>query len=162
MRLRGGEGAGVARRPRAGTAPAPMASEALPYARDVEGETVANGAYRRVVATTRDMQLVLMALRRGETIPRETHARGTQFFRIEDAGEPQGTVLGELRRWSPDARAGAPPAEVVRLVAGTGVVVPAGTPHEVVAFHDLKLYTIYAPPQHAPDAYQDRQPRRFA
>ena len=50
---------------------------------DLEKLTLSNTKYRKVLITTKQMQLVLMSLKPEEDIERETHKRITQFFRIE-------------------------------------------------------------------------------
>ena len=101
---------------------------------DIETRTVQNLDYRRVVYTGKHMQLVLMCLQPGEDIGEETHDDVDQFFRVE-AGT--GKVVIDGRATNVDH--------------GTAIVVPAGARHNVrnTADAPLKLYTLYAPPEHA-------------
>lgn len=101
---------------------------------DIEHETERNGDFRRVLYTGSQIQLVLMALRPGEEIGEEVHADTDQFFRVE-----QGS--GEV--WIDGVR--------TKIESGTGLVVPAGARHNVknTGHEPLKLYTLYAPPEHA-------------
>jgi mannose-6-phosphate isomerase-like protein (cupin superfamily) len=81
------------------------------------------------------MQLVLMSLKPKEEIGNEMHESVDQFFRIE-MGEAKFVFNGK---------------EQPTAVAGDAVIVPAGTHHNVInpsATQPLKLYTIYAPPNH--------------
>jgi mannose-6-phosphate isomerase-like protein (cupin superfamily) len=75
-----------------------------------------------------------MSLKPGEEIGMETHSDVDQFFRFED-GEGKVIIDG-----------------VEHLVRdGTGVIVPSGAKHNVVntsKSSELKLYTIYSPPEH--------------
>lgn len=106
------------------------------YISNIEEETIKNTDFRRVVYTAPSSQLVLMSLKPGEDIGREVHDLD-QFFRIE-AGEGK-VVLND---------------EEVAVTDGSAVVVPAGTEHNVIntsATADLKLYTIYSPPEHKRD-----------
>lgn len=103
------------------------------YVDDIEARTVENADFRRVLYTGRNLQLVLMSLRAGEEIGEEVHHDRDQFFRVE-AGK------GEV---SIDGRRNAIESEMA-------IVVPAGARHNVrnTGHEDLKLYTIYAPPEH--------------
>ncbi|MCX6653559.1 MAG: cupin domain-containing protein [Candidatus Bathyarchaeota archaeon] len=100
----------------------------------LESETRKNDDFRRVLYTGKYSQLVLMSLKPGEEIGMETHSDVDQFFRFEE-GEGKVVIDG-----------------VEHLVKdGTGVVVPAGAKHNVVNTSkqkELKLYTIYSPPEH--------------
>ena len=101
---------------------------------DIEGRTEKNTDFRRVLYTGKNMQLVLMALRPAEEIGEEVHTDRDQFFRVED---------GEGEVWIDGAR--------TRIEGGTAIVVPAGARHNVknTGKKPLKLYTLYAPPEHA-------------
>ena len=103
------------------------------YVEDIERHAVDNAAFRRVVYTGRHMQLVLMSLKAGEEIGAETHIDHDQFFRVEK-GKGEVWIDGERRK-------------IKRDVA---VIVPAGARHNVVntGAKSLKLYTLYAPPEH--------------
>jgi mannose-6-phosphate isomerase-like protein (cupin superfamily) len=99
---------------------------------DIEGLAVKNDEFRRVLYTAKHCQLVLMALKAKEEIGAEVH-KLDQFFRVEEGtGE---AVLDGVRT---DIR------------AGFAVVVPAGTKHNIINTGSvpLKLYTLYAPPNH--------------
>jgi mannose-6-phosphate isomerase-like protein (cupin superfamily) len=101
---------------------------------DIEGRTEGNSDFRRVLYTGRQMQLVLMALPPGEEIGEEVHAEHDQFFRIEQG---KGEVLIDGGR--------------TEIRSGVAIVVPAGARHNVrnTGEQPLRLYTIYAPPEHA-------------
>lgn len=100
---------------------------------DIEGRTETNNDFRRVLYTGPHMQLVLMALRPGEEIGEEVHETTDQFFRVEDG-------KGEV---SIDGR-------VTRIESDTAIVIPAGARHNLqnTGQKPLKVYTLYAPPQH--------------
>lgn len=114
-----------------------------PYAVNIERATLDNDNYRKVIATTEQMQLVLMTLQPGERIPMETHPRTTQFIRVEG-----GRAL---------VRAG---GKRHVLTDGDSILIPPNTPHEVVqrGREPLQLYTLYAPPEHAPTRVDVAQP----
>lgn len=101
---------------------------------DIESLTLGNADFRRVVYTGKEMQLVLMTLHPGEEIGEEVHEDRDQFFRIEGG---QGEVLID-GKWT-------------KVESDWAIVVPSGARHNVrnTGKEPLKLYTIYAPPDHA-------------
>ena len=100
---------------------------------DIEDRTEANPDFRRVLYTGPHLQLVLMSLQPGEDLGEEIHQRTDQFFRVE-AGK--GTV------WIDGVEA--------LIESDMAVVVPAGARHNIknTGHKPLKLYTLYAPPEH--------------
>ncbi|WP_075213947.1 cupin domain-containing protein [Mongoliimonas terrestris] len=103
------------------------------YVADIETLTEENAAFRRVLYTGHHLQLVLMALKPGEDIGLETHATHDQFFRIEK-GKGEIAIDGSTRP----------------VKSGDGIIVPAGALHNLTNTGDklLRLYTLYAPPEH--------------
>ena len=104
------------------------------YVTAIEKETVKNADFRRVLYTGKYSQLVLMSLKPGEEIGEETHKDVDQFFRFEK-GEGKVTIDGVGHS----------------VKDGTAVIVPAGAKHNVFNISkraNLKLYTIYSPPEH--------------
>ncbi|HEY7897522.1 MAG TPA: cupin domain-containing protein [Gemmatimonadaceae bacterium] len=102
------------------------------FIEDIENISVKNQEFRRVLYTAKNCQLVVMALKPKEEIGAEVH-KLDQFFRVE-----QGTgeaILDGAR---------------TAIQAGFAVIVPAGTNHNIINTGSvpLKLYTIYAPPNH--------------
>ena len=85
------------------------------------------------------MQLTLMSIRVGEDIGAEMHPQLDQFLRIEQG---HGLVLMGPRRDNMNMR--------VNVSDDDAIIVPAGTWHNVVNIGSipLKLYSIYAPPEH--------------
>jgi mannose-6-phosphate isomerase-like protein (cupin superfamily) len=53
------------------------------YHTKIEKNTIDNNNFRRVLYTSKHIQLVLMRLRPGEEIGEEIHSENDQFFRIE-------------------------------------------------------------------------------
>lgn len=102
------------------------------FVQNIEKLTGRNEDFRRVLYTAKNLQLVVMSLPAGEHIGLETHDVD-QFFRIEQG---KGEVLIDGKR-SPIGPASA-------------VVVPAGSQHDFfnTGTSALKLYTVYAPPNH--------------
>jgi mannose-6-phosphate isomerase-like protein (cupin superfamily) len=102
------------------------------YVKDIGSIATANADFRRVLYTAVNCQLVVMTLKPQEDIGAEVH-RLDQFFRVEQGrGE---AVLDGVR---------------TAIQAGYAVVVPAGARHNIIntGTEPLKLYTIYAPPNH--------------
>ena len=100
----------------------------------IEKETKKNTDFRRVLYTGKHSQLVLMNIKPSEEIGEETHEDVDQFFRFEE-GEGKVIIDGV--------------EHPVR--DGNGVIVPAGARHNVIntsKLVNLKLYTIYSPPEH--------------
>ena len=100
---------------------------------NIEGRTEHNHDFRRVLYTGRHIQLVLMSLEPGEEIGEEVHESTDQFFRVEEGrGE---TVI--------DGRASP-------IGSGMALLIPAGARHNIrnTGQKPLKVYTLYAPPQH--------------
>ncbi|HEX7546992.1 MAG TPA: cupin domain-containing protein [Gemmatimonadaceae bacterium] len=105
------------------------------YVGSIEELTLTNTYFRQVLFTAKHSQLVVMCLLPGEDIGDEVHANVDQFFRIE-RGEARFVFDEKTERLVRD---------------GGGVVVPAGTFHNVINASKtapLKLYTIYSPPNH--------------
>jgi len=103
------------------------------YCDDIERLTLANEDFRRVLYTGEHLQLVLMTLQPGEEIGSEVHEDRDQFFRVEQ-GEGAVDIDGVANPVTDDF----------------AVIVPAGARHNVrnTGAKPLKLYTIYAPPEH--------------
>lgn len=103
------------------------------YVENIEKLTLENDNFRKVLYTTKNCQLVVMSLKPGEEIGAEIHHLD-QFLRCE-AGEGKAILDG------------------VEHVIGDGfaILVPAGTMHNIINTSSdkfLKLYTLYAPPNH--------------
>ena len=106
------------------------------YVGPIEKQTLDNTYFRKVLFTGKHSQLVMMCLPVDEEIGNEMHPDVDQFFRIEQ---------GEAKFILSNGR------EEHIVHDGEAVVVPAGTYHNVInASHteELKLYTIYSPPNH--------------
>ncbi len=104
------------------------------FTANIENESIENRAFRRVLFTGENLQLVLMSLKPGEEIGSEIHADHDQFFRVE-AGQAKADIAENS----------------VDLADGSVFIVPAGVRHNITNSspdQDLKLYTIYAPPNH--------------
>lgn len=100
---------------------------------NIETLTEQNTDFRRVLYTGKNLQLVLMAILPGDEIGEEVHADRDQFFRVE-AGSGEILIDGN----------------VTEVQADMAMIVPAGARHNVrnTGSEPLKLYTLYAPPEH--------------
>lgn len=99
---------------------------------DIGSIATGNNDFRRVLYTARNCQLVAMSLKPQEDIGAEVH-KLDQFFRVEPGcGEAE---LDGVR---------------TAIQAGYAVIVPAGARHNIIntGAEPLKLYTLYAPPNH--------------
>lgn len=102
------------------------------FIKNIEDIAVKNTDFRQVLYTAKNCQLVVMSLKPKEEIGMEVHHLD-QFFRVE---EGSGEAILD----------GVP----TPISAGFAVIVPAGTNHNIINTGSvpLKLYTIYAPPNH--------------
>ena len=103
------------------------------YIDNIEKSTLENSNFRKVLYTAKNSQLVLMSLMPGEEIGEEVHTLD-QFLRIEKGVGK--AILDGVEHEISD---------------GSAVVVPAGTRHNIINTSpdaELKLYTIYSPPEH--------------
>ena len=103
------------------------------FVENIEQLTLDNTDFRRVLYTGKHLQLVLMTLQPGDDIGEEVHDGHDQFFRIESG---KGEVLIDGTRHA--------------VEDDDAVIVPAGARHNVTntGAAPLKLYTLYAPPEH--------------
>jgi mannose-6-phosphate isomerase-like protein (cupin superfamily) len=102
---------------------------------DVVRLAAENASFRRELLTGPKAQVVLMSIPPGGEIGEEVHD-GVDQVLVFVEGEGEAILDGEPSPVSP----------------GRLVLVPAGTRHNFVnrGGGDLKLYTIYAPPEHPP------------
>ena len=101
---------------------------------NIEKDALKNENFRKVLYSSKHLQVVLMSLKPGEDIGLETHVSTDQFFRFE-GGKGKCIIDGNE----------------YKVENGDAIVVPAGAKHNVKntdSVNELKMYTIYAPPQH--------------
>jgi mannose-6-phosphate isomerase-like protein (cupin superfamily) len=112
----------------------------LAWVDDIERVTLENTNFRAVVHTGKHAQLTVMRLGRGEEIGWESHSHLDQFLRIE-----QGQARLDL------GKTGDSVDEQHDLRDDWAIIVPAGIWHNVTntGAKDVKLYSIYTPPEHA-------------
>ena len=102
------------------------------YVQNIEKAAERNTTFRTVLYTAKNCQLVVMSLKPGEDIGAEVH-KLDQFFRVEEGtGE---AILDGVH---------------TAIKAGFAVLVPAGANHNIINTGSvpMKLYTLYAPPNH--------------
>ena len=103
------------------------------YIVDIEERALANQYFREVLYTDERVQLVVMSLLPSEDIGEEVHELD-QFIRVEKG---EGTAVLDGVGHS--------------IKDGSAVIVPKGTRHNIIntsTTEPLKLYTLYAPPDH--------------
>ena len=110
-----------------------------PFVVDINKTTLNNENFRAVLWTGRHLQLTLMHIEVGDDIGLEVHPHVDQFLRIE---EGQALVMmGD----DPNHLTFRQPA-----YDDFAILVPAGTWHNIIntGKKPLKVYSIYAPPNH--------------
>jgi mannose-6-phosphate isomerase-like protein (cupin superfamily) len=110
-----------------------------PFVINIERAAERNRNYRTALWTGKHLQVTLMSIPVGGDIGLEVHPHVDQFIRIEQG---QGLVqMGERRDRLHFSR---------RVSDGDAIMIPAGTWHNVTNTGrvPLKLYSIYAPPEH--------------
>lgn len=110
-----------------------------PFVVNIENVTKNNNTFRTALWTGNHLQLTLMSINVGEDIGLEIHPDLDQFLRIE---EGQGLVIMGDRRDRLYFRK--------RVHEDFVIIIPAGKWHNLINTGDkpIKLYSIYAPPQH--------------
>ena len=112
-----------------------------PFVVDINKATLANDTFRTALWSGPHLQLTVMSLQPGEDIGLEMHPEVDQFLRIEQGRGVTTMGLAEDKL-----------AFVQPVFEDSAVFVPAGTWHNIINTGSvpLKLYSIYAPPNHAP------------
>jgi mannose-6-phosphate isomerase-like protein (cupin superfamily) len=110
-----------------------MESETMAWKGSIEEAARANSNFRRVLYTGPNAQLVVMSIPPGGEIGEEVHDDGDQMLTFV-SGSGAAILDGETKPVGPEDL----------------VFVPAGTRHNFRndGNQDLKLYTVYAPPEH--------------
>ena len=103
------------------------------YMKNIEEETLKNKNFRKVLYTSENQQIVLMSLKPNEDIGNEIHKNIDQFIRIEKGN---GKAIINNNNY--------------KLINGSILIIPKGTEHNIIntGITDLKLYSIYSPPEH--------------
>ena len=114
------------------------------FYQNIEKETIENNNYRNVVYTSTNQQFVYMSIKPNDNIKKEIHKDHDQFIRIE-----KGTGVAIIN------------GKEYKLFDGIGLIIPAGSCHEIKNTsntENLKLYTIYSPPEHKDGIVQKENP----
>jgi mannose-6-phosphate isomerase-like protein (cupin superfamily) len=110
-----------------------------PYAVDIEAATLQNDTYRTALWTGSHLQLTVMSIAPGGEIGLEMHPHVDQFIRVEagDGMVMMGDRADNLTFRQP-------------VKSGWAFIIPAGNWHNMVNMGrvPVKLYSIYAPPNH--------------
>jgi mannose-6-phosphate isomerase-like protein (cupin superfamily) len=110
-----------------------------PFVVNIEEATIKNNTFRTALWTGSHLQLTLMSIDVGEDIGLEIHPDLDQFLRIEQG---QGIVrMGDSKDRLDFER---------EVYDNFAIIIPAGKWHNLIntGNQPLKLYSIYAPPQH--------------
>ncbi len=104
------------------------------FSEDIFSIAKKNDYFRKELATGEHTQIVVMSIKPGEDIGEEVHTVDQTLIFVEGKGE---AVLNGAKS---------------AVGIGTLTFVPAGTKHNFIntGSSNLKLFTIYAPPQHKP------------
>lgn len=110
-----------------------------PFVINIEKATEENNTFRTALWTGKHLQLTLMSIEVNDDIGLELHNDLDQFIRIE---EGEGFVMMGDTKDNLDFKR--------RVSDGYVILIPAGKWHNIinVGYKPLKLYSIYAPPQH--------------
>lgn len=111
----------------------------VPVVINIEKVTKKNDNFRTALWTGRHLQLTLMSINVGEDIGLEIHPNVDQFIRVE-----QGEGLVKMGYDKNDL------SFQKKVNPSSAIIIPAGTWHNVINVGNmpLKVYSIYAPPQH--------------
>ena len=110
-----------------------------PFVVNIDEATKQNTTFRTALWTGEHLQVTLMSINVGEDIGLEVHPNVDQFLSIKDG---QGLVqIGDTKDHLSFSQ---------RVQDGFAIMIPAGKWHNLTNTGNkpLKLYTIYAPPEH--------------
>ncbi|QAT39780.1 cupin domain-containing protein [Clostridium sp. JN-9] len=110
-----------------------------PYVVNINEAAKQNNTFRTALWTGKHLQVTLMSINVGDDIGLEIHPNVDQFIRVEDG---QGLVRMGKNKDRLDFQA--------NVSDEFAIMIPSGTWHNVINTGNipLKVYSIYAPPQH--------------
>ena len=117
------------------------------FCENINDNTISNENYRKVVHTSKYMQFVYMSIKPQDNIHQEIHEKTDQFIRVEQ-GEGIAIINGKE----------------YKLYDDIGIIIPAGCNHEIINTSnnkELKLYSIYTPPEHPVDKIDINNPDKY-
>lgn len=112
-----------------------------PWVVNIEDLTVKNENFRTAKWTGQNLQMTVMSVDPGGEIGLEKHDEGDQFIRVEEGNAR--VVMGASKDKMTFDR---------KVSDDWAIFIPAGFWHNVINEGDksLKVYVIYAPPEHPP------------
>jgi len=116
----------------------------MTFYENVEKKTKENKFYRNVVYTGKYSQFVYMNIKPLDFIHMEVHKTIDQFIRVESG---KGVAIINNKKY--------------KLYDGIGFIIPAGKNHKIIntsKTQELKLYSIYSPPEHPSGLKQINNP----
>ncbi|MDA0291009.1 MAG: cupin domain-containing protein [Cyanobacteria bacterium] len=110
-----------------------------PWAVNIEKLTAANANFRSTMWTGKNLQLTVMSLKPGEEIGLEKHDVGDQFIRVEQGNAR--VVMGAMKNKMTFDK---------KVSDDWAILIPSGFWHNIIneGNNTLKLYVLYAPPEH--------------
>lgn len=110
-----------------------------PFVVNINEVTKQNDTFRTALWTGTHLQVTLMSIKPRGSIGLENHPNVDQFLRVE---EGQGIVKMGDSKYKLDFQR--------KVYDDFAIMIPAGTWHNIIntGYKPLKLYSIYAPPQH--------------
>ena len=117
-----------------------------PFVVNIDDAAEQNNTFRTVLWTGNNLQVTLMSIAVGDDIGVEVHTTGDQFIRIE---EGEGLVkMGDSKDELNFQK---------EVSEDSAIMIPAGKWHNVINTGNkpLKLYAIYAPPEHPRDTVHE-------
>ena len=112
-----------------------------PFVINIDDATDKNNTFRTTLWTGDHLQVTLMSIDVGDDIGLEVHEAGDQFIRIEE-----GQALVKMGNSKDNL-------DFEKMISDDyAIMIPAGTWHNIIntGNEPLKLYAIYAPPEHPP------------
>lgn len=94
---------------------------------NIDNLTIEEKAFRNVIYTDDNMQVVLMFIKANDEIGEEIHENTSQFIKVVS-----GIGLAVIDGYS------------YELHPGQAVIIPPNKLHNIYAYDDLSLYTIYS------------------
>ncbi|OJU16546.1 MAG: cupin [Clostridiales bacterium 43-6] len=112
---------------------------AQPFVTNIRKATLCNSNYRTVLWTGTYLQLTLMSINPGEDIGLENHPELDQCITVEQG-------CGIVIMGNNEEQQG----NEIKIRCNDVIIIPAGTWHNLIntGCSPLKLYSVYAPPQH--------------
>ena len=92
---------------------------------NIDETSIKNNYYRKVLFTTKNMQLVVMSLLPDENIPLEIHKDHDQFIKIEKGYGV--AIIGKINK------------KQIFLQKGDCIIIPNNTYHEIKNISNIKL-----------------------